>query len=245
MPRSNITAAMITELNRQGGFGMITLLDVLTVDGTAYYFSEIEGIYPAKIGGGNQTYLPWLKSCGPFRRTRDGRTDAGDIVLQNLSGNTIEREVQKTVGIHEYEGAFAVVRFWNLLLQDIADEFHGTLTEQIAPEDEVSFRMVQLIDAAQYDTAPQIIADRCQLRYKGTECGSAGAAVACNKLFPTCIDANHAASERFRGVLTVTPGALIYDPPVDTGLDPGGGRDGDDRELRGEGGGGIRRGLEL
>src|SRR5262249_39097449 len=87
--------------------------------------------------------------------------------------------------------------------------------------------MVQLFDSGQFDTAPHIVADRCQLRFKSTECGSVGAATTCNHLFTTCSDGTHNAPERFRAVLSMTPGALIYPPTVDSGASIGGGRDGD------------------
>jgi hypothetical protein len=376
MPRSNITAAMIAEMKKQGALDLVTLLDIQTIDGTNYFLCDTEGTYPTRIlslldpsafntanwtksvpptvtvtanavaapdgtvtadqldfaatGVGqfamisqqrttnvaalrftftvwlranaatsvtlsvrpqpitvqqdtamnvntawqpfsvsvfvpagttantievaiysapSQTartvfawgaslsidYYPWLKSAGPFRRSRDSRTDAGDIVLENLSGNSIDREVQRSIGIHEYEGAFAVLRFWHPLLLDIADEFHGYLSEQSAPEDEYSFRMLQLFDPAQYDTAPFIIADRCDLRFKSVECGSAGAATVCNKLFSTCSDGTHSASERFHGVLSMTPGPLIFPGSVDTGAGPRGSDWGDDDRRGGRG----------
>jgi hypothetical protein len=370
MPRSNITAAMIAELTRQGGLGLQVLADIQTIDGTNYFFATHDDIYPLRIAalldpnafdttswtkaGGNyiggaapagptvtpnnQTdplggatadtidypataanqysdlgqfvlnvlqlvprqfvfevwlkaaanttitliiadsgpftgigtgtqvvnitnqwqlfrvaanftagvgpnifltirndqsqgaktiyawgaklsaqYSPWIKRAGPFRRTRDFRTDAGDLVLQNLSGNTVQRDLSKEIVTREFEGALCIVRLWSPLLQDIADEFHGYLSEQSAPEDEFSLRMLQLFDPAQYDIAEDLITDTCSFRYKSAQCGSTGSAGSCSKRFSDCIDATRAASERFDGVLNPAPGPTVWPVQVDTG----------------------------
>jgi hypothetical protein len=73
--------------------------------GWAGFSGSVGTITPAVAGPKN--YLPWIKQAGPIRRSRDSRTDAADIILQNLSGNTIDRDLLTTLKNHEMEVRFA------------------------------------------------------------------------------------------------------------------------------------------
>lgn len=227
MPRT-LPAGMSAMIARQGGFGEVALLDIITVDGTKYFWTDSvdpTGAYPGKIVGGNQTYVPYLKSAGPFQSGRDFTTDAGDIVVQNLSGNLIDREIAAALVNHEFEGALAVLRLWLPLFADVMFEFDGYLSEQQIGEDEISFRLLQLDDVSQFNVADDVVSELCTWRYKSLQCGSTGAATVCNKQFSTCKDANHNAQERYNGIPTPPPSnALVNIPPVNTvpGRTPGG-----------------------
>lgn len=232
MPHA-LPAGMSTEIAKQAGFGEIALLDVQTVDGTNYFWTDSQsplGSYPGKIVAGNQNYLPYVKSSGPFTFGRDFTTDAGDIILQNLSGNTIDRDVASALLSHEFEGALCVLRLWLPLFDDAMLEFHGCLFEQAPDDDECSFRLVQLSDVAQFNVADDVVSELCTWRYKSAQCGSTGSAATCPKRFTDCKDATRAAQERFNGVLNPAPtNAVTNAPPVKTlPSHPGSGGSSDD-----------------
>ena len=145
-------------------------------------------------------YSPWLKQAGPIRRSRDMRTDAGDIVVQNLSGNTVDRDVALLITQHEFEGALAILRFWDPFSETVTDEFHGYLSEQNPGEEEVVFRLLQLFDVAQFEVADEPYSETCTLRFKSAQCGSASANTTCSKKFADCT-----AQERFNGCPTPPP----------------------------------------
>jgi len=213
MPRM-LPAGMVAELKKRNGFALIALLDVQTVDGTNFYWSDVAGNYPVKLGAGpNADYSPWLKSAGPLQRSKDLATDAGDVQIQNLSGNLIDRDVAAALKAHEFEGALAVLRFWHPLLQDVADEQHGTLTEQAGDDEQVQFRLLQVLDPSLFSVPEYDYQVECPWRFKSDLCGSTGSAAACNKSFANCQDASRAAVERYAGILMAPP-TSIYIPPV-------------------------------
>jgi phage-related protein len=213
MPRT-LPAGTEAFLARQGGmFVPVVLVDIQTIDGTQYFWSDYEGTYPAKIVGGNQFYNGWIKSGCNFTRSRDMSSNAGDLLLQNLSGNTIDRDVASALKNHEFEGAYAVTRLWVPLLDAAIDEFHCSLTEPTSKEDEAGARELQLFDPAQFVIAGDVQVETCTWRYKSLQCGSTGSASACPKRLVDCQDATRAAQERFPAILTTVPNTVFTQPP--------------------------------
>jgi phage-related protein len=213
MPRT-LPAGTETFLARQGGmFVPIVLVDIQTLDGTQYFWSDYEGTYPTKFTGANQFYNGWIKSGCNFTRTKHMSSNAGDLLLQNLSGNTIDRDVAAALKNHEFEGAYAVVRLWIPLLDVAIDEFHCSLTEQDSKEDEAGARLLQLFDPAQYVVGGDVEVETCTWRFKSLQCGSTGSATFCPKRLVDCQDATRAAQERFNAILTTVPNTVFTQPP--------------------------------
>lgn len=204
MPRA-MTTAQIDSFKARGGFGSIGLLDVQLRDGTLHYISTHAGSYPKKLGAaGSTVYKTWLESAGPFRRTRSLRTDAGDITLQNISGNTVDRDTALALK-SEWEGALAIFRDWNILCEVSDEEFHGTLREGIVTETQVRFRFHQLLDPSVLTVPTESQIELCSWRFKSPQCGSTGAGTSCPKDFASCADSSRAATERYNGILTPPP----------------------------------------
>jgi hypothetical protein len=217
-------------LAKQGGmFVPVILVDIQTLDGTQYFWSDFEGTYPTKFTGANQFYNGWIKSGCNFTCTRDMTTNAGDLTLQNISGNTIDRDVAAALKNHEFEGAYAVTRLWIPLLDVAIREFHCSLTEQNPKEDEASFRELQLFDPTQFVIAGDVQVETCTWRFKSLQCGSTGSATVCPKNLIACQDPTRAAQERFPAIQTTIPNTVFVPVPQ---LGGDGGRPG-----RGTGGG--------
>lgn len=217
-------------LSRQGGAFVPTILvDIQTLDGTQYFWSDYEGRYPTKFTGATQFYNGWIKSGCKFTCTKDMSSNEGDLLLQNISGNTIDRDVAAALKNHEFEGAYAVTRLWITLLDAAIREFHCSLTEQNTKEDEVGFREPQLFDPTQYVIAGDVQAETCTFRFKSAQCGSTGTAVSCPKRLVDCQDATRLAQERYPGILTTMPNTVNVPPLAGLGQKPprpapGGGR---------------------
>lgn len=218
MPRT-LPQGMQQSLQNQSGGAPILLADIQTSDGTNYFWADMEGTYPALLVAGNQFYNGWVESGAPFVLTRDLSTNAGDFTVQNMSGNTISRDVAMALLNHEFEGALCIIRLWLPLFNASLDSFHGYLSEQEPKEDQCVFRHLQLFDTSTYDVADDLISELCMWRYKSAQCGSTGSATVCDKLFTTCSAADHAAKERFSGVLSIVPNVGVSSPAVG----PGGG----------------------
>jgi hypothetical protein len=202
MPRT-MPAGTAAEFKKRNGLGLVTLLDLQLLDGTLYYWSDLAGSYTKKLGvAGAAVYSPWLLSAGPLRLSRSLATDAGDIRVQNISGDTLKRDLANAISSREFEGAFAVLRLWSLGLSAAVLEFDAFLTEPTFDESAGSFRVLQLLDPSSVEAPARVYSEQCTWRYKSPECGSTGSAAACPKDLASCKDATRAASERFNGVPT-------------------------------------------
>lgn len=181
--RTNVPASVIARWKSKSPSSLAVTLDVMLADNQVYYWTDWAGIYTVKIGNqGTDVYLPYLMSGGEYRQSRSFQTDAGDIVLQNLSGNTIDRDVAKLLIAHEFEGAFVVMRVWDLEMMEVVDEFHGVLTDQQGTDEQVSFRITQLLDSNQYSICIENYQETCSNRFKSERCGSVSANAFCTKI---------------------------------------------------------------
>jgi hypothetical protein len=232
-----VQLGMQNELRKQVGYGPVILMDVQSADGATFFWSDFEGTFPGLMVSGNQNYSPWIKSAGPFKSTRDLSTDTADLVIQNLSGNSIDRDAAGVLGDHEFEGALCIVRIFHPFYNDVIDRFDYSLTEESPSEDEVSFRMLQLFDSSQYDVAADIQTDTCTWRYKEKACGSTGSATTCLKRFIDCSDATRAATERHNAILSIVPNATLVH--ITSGGGGGGGGDTNGGRVGGGGGNDI------
>jgi hypothetical protein len=201
------------------GDAVAILVDVQVADGAVFHWSDFAGVYPVRLGAGpNAAYSAWVKSAGDFQSSRASKSDSGNFVVQNLSGNSIDRDVAALLKGHEFEGALACVRFWDRLEDGSIDEFQGVLTEPEADDDQVQFRMVQLCDPNQAEIATDVYSETCTLRFKEVRCGSTSPNLTCSKRFIDCT-----AVERFNGTPGVPPGSQQVSPIVQIGNGLGGG----------------------
>ncbi len=150
----------------------IHLLDVLRAEGDAYFWASHEGSFPSGLDGSAQAYKPWLKSPYPeIELSRSVVTDAGDVHIQNISGNTIDREVSALLRTREFEQAYFIYRQW-LIPDDIADfTMHGFLGEQQGNNEEFVFRMRQTLQPGEVPAYEGNQTRECDVRYRSAQCG--------------------------------------------------------------------------
>lgn len=192
----------------------VVLMDVQTFNGTTYYLSNLAGNYPAVIGSGTVAYKEWVKKCGPVTLHRSTQVDVGDVTLQNLSGNTIQRDMMVALAVDEFWGALAVIRWYDLLLQEAILEFHANLGKPAINETEVTFKVKDSFDLNIVQLVTRVYQTSCDLNFKGARCGSVGSATTCDFQIATCQDVNHNAFNRFTGIpnppsLTILPAATV------------------------------------
>lgn len=215
----NLAAGNLPQVGLTSRLAPAMLLDILTVNGNTYFWASHEidwdqfqppsgddplsfhHQFPALLADGPVSYQPYIVSAGPFTLTRSLRTDGGEIVVQNLSGNTVERDVLKALRADEFEGALAIFRVWDFIT-GTRFEFHGTLRLQSALPTQISFQLTQLLDATLQDIPQRAYSDRCTWIYKTDVCGSTGTAESCPKSAPACKDPRRAAFHRFNGIVS-------------------------------------------
>jgi hypothetical protein len=183
----------------QTGLAPCNLLDVLTVEGNLYYWADRAINAPAIITAdgnpANQNYLPWLVSVGSWKFHRSMQTDTGSFVIQNVSGDSLQRDFEKIVTASAMEGAFFVYRHWDAGAAAAWIEVHGTLSVQEITDTEAQLKASQLLDSSQADTPLECYGENCQLLWGSKRCGSTQE-VECQYSFQTC-----QVVERFMGVI--------------------------------------------
>ena len=167
-----LPAGLAAEIAKQGrSLQRFHLLDVQTWDGQTYFWSDFEGTFPGVLAAGTQTYKPWLKQPPTIKRYRSQQADGGDFSLQNLSGNTIDREVAALIKAREFEGAYCVYRRWFSPLEATDEEFHATLTEQDIGDEEIRFRLTQVFQPNDISAADFRETLQCHFRFTSAQCG--------------------------------------------------------------------------
>jgi len=225
MPRTPATGA-VADSQRQSGLMPDVVVDIeLSDNATRYYWSMMGGYYPVKLGPGDSNgkakYQPFVKSFGTYKFSRSLRTDAGDLKIQNISGNSIVRDVANVLSLGEFDGALCVVRLWRQLVDAADMEVHGKLSEPVPAETEVAFRMLQLFDPSQQSIPKRGPSVNCTLRYLSAQCGSTSINPTCGLTFADCTA--NTAVERFNGLpFTVKPKLVsIRREPRDPNLNRG------------------------
>jgi hypothetical protein len=167
-----LPAGMATELAKRGrSIHRVHLLDVQRGDGTNYFWSDVEGQFLSRLTGAQQLYKPWIKQPPSIKMTRSLQADGGTFKIQNLSGNTIDREVAALFTAGEFEGAYVVYRPWLIPFDAAPFEFHGFITEQDVGKDEITVRILQLFQPNELTTYDQRQTRDCHWRFNSAQCG--------------------------------------------------------------------------
>jgi len=187
-------------MSARSGPAPICLLDVVATDGTSYHWANKEVDVPPVYTGTQPAwaaslahppanydthYFPWLLSASGFHDTRAAQSDQATLQIQNISGNTLQRDLAGLLTARTFEGALAAFREYNLLAQAAEYEQHGRLTVMGPSEDQCQFGMAQLVNPNDYDGNPYSYSETCQWRYASPGCGDA-TANPCDNTYVTC-----------------------------------------------------------
>ncbi len=203
----------------------ICLLDVVRIDGTSFHWGnkeiDVAPVYPLTLPGTppgwwgglvnppadyDTHYFPWLLSATGFHHTRSMQSDTASIMIQDVSGNTLQRDMAGLIIASSFEGALFCFREWNPLAQQTEFEQHGRLTVLSSSELEVTFGANQLFNPNDYDGNPYAYSETCQWRYASPGCGDT-TDNPCQQTYVTCRQPN-----RFFGVLNT----VVFPPTPPT-----------------------------
>jgi hypothetical protein len=171
------------------GIAPVHLLDVQDTNGNCYYWASRQVVAPSVIvasgGASSNTYLPWILGVPQWTFHRSQVTDMGKVVLQNLSGDTLQSDFYKIVRKSALEGAVFVFRRWHDAAQYASREIHGKISVDDSNPNTVPLICTDLINPSQ-DVAPQYqLCEICQWRWSSVQCGSTQPNP-CQNSFPTC-----------------------------------------------------------
>lgn len=171
------------------GVAPVNLIDIQDTNGNQFYFADrtisVAPAIPLPGGpgpqlvpiipepNGNVVYRPWLLGVPNFTLHRSLMTDSGVFVFQNVSGNTLARDLDTQLRASALQGAFFIYRCWQAGAEASWMEVHGTLTlDPGASPDDAQIKGVQLFNPAQDATPLEIYSETCQLTWGLPRCGS-------------------------------------------------------------------------
>jgi len=156
---------------RESPLTRVHLLDLEFGDGTRLYVANVGGVYPAILGGGTQTYKPWLAAPPALRQSRSLRADGGSFAIQRLSGNTVDRDADFYFEQHEAEGALAVYRDYYLPHGIVGRRFDGEVTRIAAAGSVWRGELLQLLRPAALKVRERLYERQCQWEFGSGACG--------------------------------------------------------------------------
>jgi hypothetical protein len=174
-----------------------TLVEVQTAAGDLYLWSEHKGLYPSAInGGGIAQYLDWLVGQQKFTLFGTTQTDTATISVQNISGNTVQRDIAMAFSRVEFIGAFVYARIWRGDSMAALLTFAGNVSEAEVDEQQMQlsvegFGNYSAVRAPAYD-----IDKSCPLLFGSVACGSTSP-TPCDQSYGGCLSIN-----RFAGAVT-------------------------------------------
>lgn len=193
-------APLLSVGGAKSGLAPVNLLDVQTLAGNIYYWADraIHNIPAAITSDGNPatvSYLPWGESVGEIQCFRSLQTDVFTMSIQNISGDSMQRDMERIMRSSAIEGALFVYRMWQADAGAAWHEMHGTLTMPESDDREVQLKGSGLLDAAETDGVPFVYSETCQLEWASARCGATGS-IPCQNSFQSC-----QVVERFTGIL--------------------------------------------
>lgn len=219
------SSELVQIMSAKSGAAPVLLLDVLALDGTSYHWSNcaplppITPVYPTTLPGTppaawlaglaippadyDTYYFPWLLSATGFVQNRAMQSVTATIEVQNVSGNTLQRDLAGLLTARTFEGALFALREYNLTAQAAEFEQHGRLTILSATEMECQFGANELFNPNDYDGNPYAYSETCQWQFGSPQCGSTAGndsafATPCDNTYTTCHQPN-----RFGGDLQI------------------------------------------
>ena len=194
------TPELVQIMSARTGPAPICLLDVLALDGTSYHWGNKEIDVPAVLTGTHPAWLaaqayqpanydthyyPWLLSAIQFHHTRSQQSYQATIAIQDVSGNTLQRDPAGLIVGTSFEGAFFCFREWNPLAQQVEFQQNGRLTMLSTSEDQIRFGANQTFNPNDYDGQPYDYSETCQWRYASPACGDT-TDNPCDNTYVTC-----------------------------------------------------------
>jgi hypothetical protein len=181
----------------------IVLIEILTRSGVALFISEQKTQAPTWLTTGFAVYQPWLSSAVRIKEYRSSQTSTANFDIQNLSGDTVMRDMARTFSMHELTGAIVSVRLWNVVEETEKKRFLGKMMEPADNGDTFACSLQGFDNWSMIKAPPFRIGETCGLDFGSVACGSTSS-TPCNQSYGTC-----SAKERFQGVIIQWNGAPL------------------------------------
>ncbi len=191
-----------------GSVSQICLLEVQTVTGSRYFWSDqtIAGI-PSVLTGAPASFAGWIVGQPQFQLFGSIQTDTATIELQNVSGNTVERDAALALSSHEFIGAFIYFRLWDAAAEAATFIFMGTVSSAEIDDETLTLSINGFDNWSDTQAVTFNIDVACPLSFGSMQCGSVSP-ISCQQSYGTC-----SSIERFAGVV-IQWNSVVAQPPL-------------------------------
>jgi hypothetical protein len=197
---ANVTAVM----KASGGSAPINLIEILTRSGLSIFISDQQVVANSWLTGADAvTYLPWLVGVPEFHEYRSTKTSTASFNLQNISGNTVARDVATLFSANELTGATVFCRIWRTDAETALYSFLGKLASPEIDEQTLNCSANGFDNWSVIKAPPFRIGETCGLDFGSIECGSTSS-TPCNQSYGTC-----SSIERMKSVIVQWDGAAL------------------------------------
>ena len=159
-------------------------------------------------------YTEWLIDKQRFQLFGSTQTDTGTLSVQNLSGNTVQRDVALAYARNEFIGAFVYYRLWRADAEFAIFQFMGNVVDADIDEQVMDLTLEGFGNYSAIRAPAYAIDVACPLFFGSMACGST-AATPCQQSYGTC-----SSIERFAGAVVqwdfsngIAPLVQIAQPP--------------------------------
>lgn len=190
-----------------GGVSPISLIEVLTLSGASFFWSEQRIVANSVLTGAAQAqFLDWVTGVPKFHLFRSTQTDTASFSIQNLSGNTVTRDAATLFDANELIGGLLYFRLWRAAAEASLFDFMGNI--ESCEIDETEFTVgCEGFGSWSSVRAPFFqIGVSCPLTFGSAACGSL-AGTPCSNTFGSCTSL-----QRFAGVVTEWTTNLLTPP---------------------------------
>lgn len=224
-------------MRAQGGSVPVSLLELQTISGQRYYFAENAIIAPSILSafdwyhggslaphsivtGGpvppmstlaaeytNVTFQDWLAVAPKFPETASLITSSSDCSVQNLSGNTVQRDGTRIFARQQLWGALFVYRLYNAAAEFALTTHIGNVSDIPSVGDTLDLTLRSWFNFSEIK-APEVSIDNnsCGNVFGSKQCGST-ASFPCQNSYGSCTSLS-----RFKGIVTEWNNSAITQP---------------------------------
>jgi len=183
-------------MSASGGCAPVSLVEIRTLSGNTYFLSEQRGIWNSIINGTTENeYQDWLVGQQQFHETGTTATDTASLSIQNLSGNTVERDMALAYAKNEFVGAFVYYRLWRADAETAIFTFTGNVTDADIDENVMDLSVEGFGNYSAVKVPSYDIDVSCPLFFGSEACGSTSP-TPCNQSYGDC-----SSIERFAGIV--------------------------------------------
>lgn len=157
------------------GLPPCNLLDIQTVNGDFFYWADREISAPAVLTADGSTpltaYAPWIVGVPNITLYRSLQTDTGSFTPQNVSGDSLQRDLEALLRRTTLEGAQFCYRMWSAGAGAAWRTWYGTLSLNNTAVADAQLNARDIFDPSALDALDEQYTETCQWLWGTPRCG--------------------------------------------------------------------------